>query len=237
MKAKTVPKLHYDDRINYESIKNNRARQLLSSSLVKVYKDKTFENYNLDQLLNVICLYKDECDNDEILFWLKNDWSITLKVEQLRLILKKLSGKRLFPKTNKFFVINNYDLIENISDKKDIFEYQSVLITTNTEYFESFLFYQNSFRDDMGIINRTKLGTAIDFIKFKKHNREHCNIEEVLILKRLVNAYAISDFTLIDLYCEFHNKELSKLYINRLLISIQNKFIKYFLEINKRTAR
>lgn len=234
MKNNSLPKLHYNSLYNYNLIKLFRARQLKNSSLINMYKDKTFEHYHLDMLLNVILLYIDECDNNEIIFWLKNDWNIKLKLEELKLILKKLSCRRLFPKTRKFYIIKEKTLIDGYEYRPDIINYKGFLITNNIEYQNSFLFYKDGFKDEEGNLTKIQIGNTFSFIEYLNENGEYPDLIDVLKLKRLVNAYNISDFDLIELWSEFHEVELPSKEVNALLCNIQTDFIKTFLDINKR---
>lgn len=228
-----IPKLHFNDKYNYDVIKLYRQRQLKKSSLVGLYKDKTFEHYYLDQLLNIICLYLEECNNEEILFWLKNDWNIKLKLEELKLILKKLSCRRLFPKTRKFNIIKDKSLIDGFNFRPDIINYKGFLFTTNTEYQNSFLYYREGFSDENGR-GKIKIGNTLSFIEYINENGEYPDLVDVLNLKRFSNAYGVSDFDLIELWSEFHEVNIPKAEINKLLYNAQNNFIKEFLEVNKR---
>lgn len=230
-----IPKLHYNPNYNFDIIKLYRQRQVKNSAILSMYKDKTFEHYYLDQLLNIICLYIDECNNNEIIYWLKNDWNIKLKLDDLKLILKKLSCRRLFPKTNKFFIIKEKSLIDGFEFRHDIINYNGYLFTENIEYQNSFLYYRDGFKNENGKLEKVQIGNTISFIEFINENGEYADIIDVLNLKRFSNAYNISDFSLIEIWSDFHDIKISKQEINKLLYNSQSNFIKTFLEVNKRS--
>lgn len=234
MPKKILPKLHFYPDYNYDVIKQSRERLLNKSSLLSLYKDKTFNDFNLDQLLNLITLYSDECDNKEILFWLENDWNVKLKLDDLKLILRKLSLKRLFPKTNKYFIIQNKELIDGYQYRSDIISYKNILFTKNNEYRDSFLYYRANVKNENSEVDKYKIGTALSFIEFMDENDKFLDIVDILIIKRFSNAYSISDLILIDLYCSFHNEKITKTDLNEMLKHIQSNFINDFLELNKR---
>lgn len=228
---KKINKLHYNDKYNFNSLKIQRGRQLKNSAILNLYKDKTFDHYYLDQLLNLICLYINECDNKEIIYWLYYDWGLKIKPDVLKLILKKLSCRRLFPKTNKYYILKNTNTYNNNSD---IINYKGILFTTNKNYSSSFLYFRDGYNDDFGVRQTIKIGNPLSFVEFLNEKNESLDIVDVLIIKRFSNAYNISDLNLIDIWCDYHNKEINKIELNKILVNIQSNFIKDFLEVNKR---
>lgn len=238
MTSKIIPKLHYVEGYNFELIKLFRQRQLKNSknlsSLISVYKDKTYDHYYLDQLLNIITLYTKECNYEEILFWLKNDWNIKLKLPELKSILKKLSSRRLFTKTTKYYIIKDKTKIDGYEYMPDIIDYDNVTYTTNPEYNRNFLWYRDGGTNDEGSRFKVQIGNILSFLTYKNNEGELLSLEKILEMKRFCGAYNISDFHIIELYCELKKVKLEKNHLNKMLCEVQTNFIKNYLEVNKR---
>lgn len=227
------PKLYFNEKYSYKLIKAARARQLKSNALVSVFKSNHDNDFFLDQLLNLIYLYSEECNLDEVSYWMKNDWDIKISVQQIANLYKNLSSKRLFTKTNKIYVINNISDID-VKNKADFFEYKDIYYTKNKDYHEGFLYYRDGFKDINSKRNKIQIGNPFSFIDFKDKNGFHQDIENVLMLKRFSGAYHISDLRLIEMWSEFHSESVNKIQLNKMMSSIQLNFIKEYCQINKR---
>lgn len=231
--TKDNKKLYFNEKYSYKLIKASRARQLKSNALVTVFKSNHDLDFFLDQLLNLIYLYSEECNLDEVSYWMQNDWGVKISVQQIASLYKNLSSKRLFTKTNKIYVINNISEI-NITNKSDVFEYKDIYYTKNKDYRDGFIYYRDGFKDVNSKIQKIQIGNPFSFIEFKDKNGFHSNIEEVLMLKRFSGAYHISDLRLIEMWSEFHGETVTKSQLNKLMSSIQLNFIKEYCQITKR---
>lgn len=189
-------------------------------------------NKNLDIIISLIYLYLPYCNDDEIPYWLKKEWNIDLSLRNIQEIKYKYQSKRLFQKFSGIYVLDTLKVTQVEKEAKNIIIHDGLYYTNSLEHIDKFIYFSGSKKQ--GSKKKLNIGSKLSLIELKKIDGTFITISEALEIKRFNYMYNISDMSLMELYLNQHNSELSLVKKNQFIITSQCNFIIKFNKINNK---